>query len=184
MPYPFWILDVSIHFVPGKAILPTRVTIQPVPLLICHRLYATFPLILRSSRSHITTLKASCICSIIQVHSTHSTVKSCVYMYVTCSPYQSWNVNSYFSYCTGRISARLLNPASKIYEWQFVYWKVTNGPMQDSRSMRPRECVAYAMLDQEISPGSCWWMPPLPMFLLPHMNHTTCILSRQLCHQS
>ena len=92
----------------------------------------------------------------------------------------SWNVKSNLSYCTGRKSARLLNPGCKIYGWQFVYSKVTNGRMQDSRAMRPWGWHGA----RDPPSGSCEWMPPWPMFLLPHMNHTTCILSRQLCHQS
>ena len=92
MLYPFWIHDAPIHFVPGKAILPTKRYHSASSPHICHCLYATtFPLILRSSRSpRIATLKARCIC-VIQTHSTHNTVKSCVY--VSCCPNQAemWN---------------------------------------------------------------------------------------------
>ena len=93
MLYPFWIHDAPIHFVPGKAILPTKRYHSASSPHICHCLYATtFPLILRSSRSpRIATLKARCIC-VIQTHSTQTWYRV-VCKYVSCCPNQAemWN---------------------------------------------------------------------------------------------
>ena len=61
-----------------------------------------------------------------------------------------------------RKSARLLNPGSKIYGWQFVYSKVTNGPMQDSRTMRPTATAGMSYLGfARNSPQQLWLNAPM-----------------------
>ena len=131
MLYPLWIHDAPIHFAPGKAILPTKryhsAYLSPPHLspLICDNI-SSHPILLSLSYNNFES----------EMHPYLDTFNTqhCKELCESKLPSKSsWNVKSNLSYCTGRKSVRLLNPGSKIYGWQFVYSKGTNGPMCNAR---------------------------------------------------